>query len=432
MLGALNAEHAELQRVPLMTRLRAAKRRAALVIALADIAGIWSLDAVTGALSALADTALSAALRHLLTQAAAAGQIALAHPDAPETECGVIILGMGKLGAHELNYSSDIDLIILFEPGQDPLSRPRQRAGADARFARDLVKLLEERTAEGYVFRTDLRLRPDPRLDARPPSRSPRPRAITAASARTGSGAAMIKARPVAGDLAAGRAFLAALRPFLWRKHLDFAAIRDIHSIKRQIDARHGGSPTDIAGHNVKLGHGGIREIEFFAQTQQLIWGGRLPALRSPATIDTLYGLVEAGRIERNVADDLAEAYGLLRQVEHRLQMIDDSQTHSLPTEPEALRRLAVFLGYADEASFAHALTTALTTVQRHFRELFRDAPALSDEGNLVFTGKESDPETLATLKHLGFKDPVRVDDTIRGWHHGRIRATRSAGRASC
>jgi [glutamine synthetase] adenylyltransferase / [glutamine synthetase]-adenylyl-L-tyrosine phosphorylase len=426
LLGALNAEHAILHRATLMSRLRVTKRRAALIVALADIGGLWPLDRVTGALSALADASLSAVLRHLLAQAAASGQIELACPEDPERESGVIVLGMGKLGAHELNYSSDIDLIILFDPDKIRYLGRDDVQGLMARLARDLVKLMEERTPDGYVFRTDLRLRPDPA--STPPAVS-----VAAAEGYYGSlgqnweRAAMIKARPVAGDIAAGRAFLAALTPFLWRKHLDFAAIRDIHSIKRQIDARHGSSPAGIAGHNVKLGHGGIREIEFFAQTQQLIWGGRLPALRSAATVETLYGLVAAGRIERRVADDLARAYRYLRQVEHRLQMIDDSQTHSLPAEPEALRRLAVFLGYADTAAFAAALTAQLGTVQRHFRELFRDAPALSDEGNLVFTGKDRDPETLATLTRMGFKDPARVDDSIRGWHHGRMRATRSA-----
>jgi glutamate-ammonia-ligase adenylyltransferase len=294
-----------------------------------------------------------------------------------------------------------------------------------ARLTRDLVKLLEERTADGYVFRTDLRLRPDP---------ASTPPAVSVEAAETYYGslgqnwerAALIKARPVAGDLAAGREFLASLRPFLWRKHLDFAAIRDIHSIKRQIDARHGGSPANIAGHNVKLGHGGIREIEFFVQTQQLIWGGRLPELRSSATVETLYGLVASGRIERRTADELAAAYRLLRRIEHRLQMIDDSQTHSLPTEPEALRRLAVFLEYPDTDALARELSAALTTVQGHFRELFRDVPTLSDHGNLVFTGKDSDPDTLQTLARLGFKDPARIDATLRGWHHGRLRATRS------
>ncbi|MGB8841190.1 MAG: bifunctional [glutamine synthetase] adenylyltransferase/[glutamine synthetase]-adenylyl-L-tyrosine phosphorylase, partial [Aliidongia sp.] len=398
----------------------------ALIVALADIGGIWPLDRVTAALSALADGTLSVALRHLLSQAAAAGQIVLHCPEAPETECGVIVLGMGKLGAHELNYSSDIDLIILFDPEKIRYVGRDSVQTLMARLARDLVRVMEERTADGYVFRTDLRLRPDPA--STPPAVS-----VAAAESYYGSvgqnweRAALIKARPVAGDLAAGRTFLAALTPFLWRKHLDFAAIRDIHSIKRQIDARHGGSAASIAGHNIKLGHGGIREIEFFAQTQQLIWGGRSPALRSAATVETLRALLAAGRIEAEVAEDLIRAYGMLRRIEHHLQMIEDNQTHSIPTEPGALRRLAVFLGYADTALFAQALGAELTIVQRHFGELFRDSPSLTAEGNLVFTGKDSDPETLATLGRMGFKDPARIDDAIRGWHHGRIRATRSA-----
>jgi glutamate-ammonia-ligase adenylyltransferase len=426
VIGGLNAEHADTPRTALMARLRTAKRRAALIIAMADIGGIWSLEQVTDALSMLADAALSATLRHLLANAASNGHLVLAHPDSPERDSGVIILGMGKLGAHELNYSSDIDLIILFDTDKIHYVGRDSVQSLMARLARDLVKIMEERTTDGYVFRTDLRLRPDPA--STPPAVS-----VAAAESYYGSvgqnweRAALIKARPVAGDIPAGQAFLKALTPFLWRKHLDFAAIRDIHSIKRQIDVRHGGSPTSIAGHNVKLGHGGIREIEFFAQTQQLIWGGRLPNLRSRPTIETLNGLVAAGRIERRVADELTRAYRFLRQVEHRLQMVDDSQTHTLPDAPPALERLAIFLGYPDTPSFATALMAELATVQRHFRELFRDAPALSDDGNLVFTGKESDPETLATLKRLGFKEPARVAEAVRGWHHGRIRATRSS-----
>jgi|HubBroStandDraft_1064217.scaffolds.fasta_scaffold00005_95 glutamate-ammonia-ligase adenylyltransferase len=426
LFQALNAEYTRLDRAGLMSRLRVTKRRAALIVALADIGGVWPLDRVTSRLSALADAALSAVLRHLLVQASQSGQIVLAHPDQPETESGVIVLGMGKLGAHELNYSSDIDLILLFDPDRIRYCGRDSIQALMARLARDLVRFMEERTADGYVFRTDLRLRPDPRST---------PLAVSVEAAETYYGslgqnwerAALIKARPVAGDLEAGRRFLRALTPFLWRKHLDFAAIRDIHSIKRQIDARHGGSLAGIAGHNVKLGHGGIREIELFAQTQQLIWGGRLPALRSAATIETLYGLVRAGRIERRTADELAHSYRLLRRVEHRLQMLDDSQTHTLPGDREGLRRLAIFLGYEGEEAFTRALSAALACVQRHFRELFRDAPALSAGGNLVFTGKDRDPETLATLAAMGFKDPARVDDAIRGWHHGRLRATRSA-----
>jgi [glutamine synthetase] adenylyltransferase / [glutamine synthetase]-adenylyl-L-tyrosine phosphorylase len=422
-LAALTGHEA---RSDIMARLRIAKRRAALIIALADIAELWPLARITGALSALADAALGAAWRHLLVGAAKLGQLVLPYPDEPERDCGVIVLGMGKLGAFELNYSSDIDLIILFDAERMEYRGRDDIQSLMARLARDLVKLLEERTTDGYVFRTDLRLRPDPA--STPPAVS-----IAAAEGYYGSlgqnweRAAMIKARPVAGDIPAGQAFLKALGPFIWRKHLDFAAIRDIHSIKRQIDARHGAPAAGLAGHNIKLGHGGIREIEFFAQTQQLIWGGREPALRCPGTIETLEGLVAAGRLADPIADDLAHAYAVLRRVEHRLQMIEDAQTHTLPADARGLDRLAIFLGFADAASFAADLGRELSVVRRHFAELFRGAPTLSAEGNLVFTGKEIDPDTLATLRHMGFRSPEPVAEAIRGWHHGRIRATRSS-----
>ena len=406
-------------------RLRVAKRHAALIIAMADLADLWSLEQVTDALSEFAEATLQIALDHLVAAAVAAGQLAPSGDGPKGDRAGIVILGMGKLGAHELNYSSDIDLMILFDADRLRYVGRDTSQSFMARLARDLVRLMEERTADGYVFRTDLRLRPDP---------ASTPPAVSIAAAETYYGsmgqnwerAAMIKARPVAGDLAAGRDFLASLIPFIWRKHLDFAAIQDIHSIKRQIDARHGGSLAHLAGHNIKLGRGGIREIEFFVQTQQLIWGGRIPALRTSGTIETLAGLAKAGRIDEAVARDLAAAYTALRRIEHRLQMIDDSQTHSLPADIDGMRRLALFSGYPDTAGLEAALHAELRRVQRHYAELFRDAPSLSGPGSLVFTGRDDDPETLITLHRLGFADPARVSETIRGWHHGRLRATRS------
>jgi len=424
LLDALNREDQGQSRSQIMARLRIAKRRAALLIGLSDIAGIWPLSQVTAALSRLADISLSLALSYLLREAVARGDLSLGGTAALDR--GVIILGMGKLGAQELNYSSDIDLIILFDPDLLSYGGRDSVQAMMARLTRDLVRLMEERTADGYVFRTDLRLRPDP---------ASTPLAVSVGAAEsyyTSVGqnwerAALIKARPAAGDIAAGTDFLTRLAPFIWRKHLDFAAIRDIHSIKRQIDARQGDPTASLGGYNVKLGHGGIREIEFFAQTQQLIWGGRLPQLRQRGTIETLQSLALTGRIEASVADDLSEAYGFLRQVEHRLQMIDDNQTHSLPVDPAGFARVAIFLGYDDADEFSGALRLHIDRVQHHFRALFPDAPSLAYDGNLVFTGKESDPETLATLKRLGFQDPERLAQAIRGWHHGRIRATRSA-----
>lgn len=409
----------------LMARLRIARRHAALVIAMADLAGLWPLEVVTAALSRVAERALSAGLSHLLHAAAAAGQISLAHPEDPERDSGIIVLGMGKLGASELNYSSDIDLIVFYERELIRAADPDAIGPLMARLTRDLTGIIEERTAEGYVFRTDLRLRPDP--GSTPLAVSLEAAEVYYASlGQNWERAAMIKARPVAGDIAAGERFMKMIGPFIWRKHLDFAAIQDILSIKRQINARHGGSIETIAGHNVKLGHGGIREIEFFAQTQQLIWGGRLPALRGNGTVDTLNALVAAGRIDAPVAAELVDCYNFLRQVEHRLQMIEDRQTHSLPTQPQALEHFAAFMGFATLPAFETRLRAVLATVQRHFQFLSPTAPQLSAGGNLVFTGKEDDPETLETLRQLGFEDPSKVAGIVRGWHHGRIRATRS------
>jgi glutamate-ammonia-ligase adenylyltransferase len=293
------------------------------------------------------------------------------------------------------------------------------------RLVRSLVKVLDERTAEGYVLRTDFRLRPDPAAT---------PLAISTDAAelyyeslgQNWERAAMIKARPVAGDREAGAQFLRRLTPYVWRKHLDFAAIQDIHSIKRQINAHRGGGTVALAGHNIKVGRGGIREVEFFAQTQQLIWGGRDPNLRSAATCPALSALAAAGRVTDSAASDMIEDYHTLRRVEHRLQMIADQQTHSLPEDPEALRALAVFLGHADVGAFGTAILAALRRIERHYAQLFEEAPTLSGPGNLVFTGTDDDPATLQTLTQLGYSDARKAAATVRGWHHGRYRAMRS------
>jgi len=409
----------------LMQALRIAKRQVALIVAAADIAGWWPLERVTGALSRFADMALAGAARHLLAAAQRRGEIAAADPAIPEHGSGFIVLGMGKLGARELNYSSDVDLIVLYDAAKAHYSGRNDIGRFFARLAQELVRLIQQRTADGYVFRGDLRLRPDP--GSTPPALS-----VAAALAYyEGAGqnwerAALIKARPVAGDIAAGAGFLAELRPFLWRKHLDFAAIRDIHSIKRQIDAHGGGSRIAVAGHNVKLGRGGIREIEFFAQTQQLIWGGRFPALRAPGTCEALEALALAGRIAAETATELQAAYRFLRRVEHRLQMVDDAQTHTLPADAAGLARFAAFMGFPSVQAFSAELRRHLGTVESRYAALFEEAPSLAAPGNLVFTGAEDDPDTLKTLAGLGFADPAAVAALIRGWHHGRHRSTRS------
>ena len=410
--------------------LRAAKRQLALTVALADIADVWCLDAVTGSLSDFAEAAVGCAVSFLLSEVARRGVITLPQPHTPQTGSGYIVIGMGKLGARELNYSSDIDLIVLYDTERVRTDAPDRLQTAFVRLTRQLVGIIDARTADGYVFRTDLRLRPDP---------SSTPVAVSVLAAETyyetlgqnWERAAMIKARPVAGDIEAGTQFLSNLRPYVWRRNLDFAAIRDVHSIKRQINAHYGGKAIAVAGHNIKLGRGGIREIEFFAQTQQLIWGGKVFELRATRTVDALRALSEHGQISPEVSAELVEAYRFLRRVEHRLQMIDDEQTHTLPEHPAGLAALAVFLGYPDRRTFETELVDRLRTVETHYAHLFEDAPALSlpnlPGGNLVFTGADPDPETFKTLTALGFHAPQTVDTAVRAWHHGRYRATRSA-----
>ena len=409
----------------LMRRLRVAKRRVALVAAVAELVGAWSLDQQTAALSRFADGALGAALRHLLRQAVTGGSIGLASIDEPERDSGLIVLGVGKLGGYELNYSSDIDLILLYDPTRARISTRDGIQSLFVRMARDLGRILDERTSDGYVFRTDLRLRPDP-------GSTPLTLSVAAALAyyesvgQNWERAALIKARTVAGDRVAGQHFLREIEPFIWRKSLDFAAIQDIHSIKRQINAYRGGGRIAVEGHDIKTGRGGIREIEFFAQTQQLIWGGRLRELRTGSTCEALRRLASTGRIYPATAAELIDNYRFLRRLEHRLQMVEDTQTHMLPPDRAGIARIGVFLGYPQTDAFVADLLRHLSSVERHYAELFEQAPSLSGPGNLVFTGVEDDAETLRTLSWLGFAEPATVAALVRSWHHGRLRATRS------
>ena len=406
------------------TALRRLKRQVALAVAAADIAGVWPLERITGALSTFASGALDALVDAILLQLGRNNQLAInGDPDA----AAFTALGMGKLGAGELNYSSDIDLILLYDRDAPALAENEQVPQQFVRAARLLVQLLSETSADGYIFRTDLRLRPDP-------GSTPLAMSVQAAElyyesvGQNWERAAMIKAHPIAGNRSVGAAFLAELRPYIWRRHLDFAAIHDIHSIKRQIDAHRGVGAVGVPGHNVKLGRGGIREIEFFAQTQQLIFGGRNPALRLRGTCETLRALADAGHVTADAAEDLVEAYGFLRRIEHRLQMVDDRQTHSLPTDDAGLTAIATFLGFADRAIFEKELLARLRCVESHYARLFEEAPSLAGPGgNLVFTGTEDDPGTLETLRALGFRDPSAAAGIVRRWHHGRYRSTRSA-----
>ncbi|HUB85739.1 MAG TPA: bifunctional [glutamine synthetase] adenylyltransferase/[glutamine synthetase]-adenylyl-L-tyrosine phosphorylase [Rhizomicrobium sp.] len=410
-----------------MAILRRAKRRAALAIAFADIAGAWNLKQVTRALSGFADVCVSSALRFLLINAARQADMDASDPAKLEAETGLVILAMGKYGAFELNYSSDIDLVVFYDPRRFPFRKKGDPRAAAVDIVKGLVRLLSEVTGDGYVFRVDLRLRPDAGATQVAIS-TDAAEAYYEGMGQNWERAAMIKARACAGDMEASAAFLKSLSPFVWRRSLDYAAIEDIHSIKRQIHSHGKHGDVAVAGHNIKLGRGGIREIEFFAQTQQLILGGRNPLLRSPVTLEAIEALRQAGLVSGTTTSDLSAAYVFLRTLEHRLQMIEDQQTHVMPKSAEEIAHIACFMGFADSAALSAVLLHHLNTVQGHYLRLFeRAAPLAANEGSLVFTGVEDDPETIQTLANMGFQNPGHVAQAIRGWHHGRIRATRSA-----
>lgn len=411
----------------LMTSLRVLKREAHVLIALCDLAGIFDTQATTGWLTDLAEACTGAAVHFLLLDADSGGKIKLPDRNHPDKNSGWIVLGMGKFGARELNYSSDIDLIVFIDETRPAIGDPYECVETFSRLTRRLVRILQDRTGDGYVFRVDLRLRPDP---------GSTPLAIPVGAALhyyEGRGqnwerAAMIKARPVAGDRESGKQVLGELSPYVWRKYLDYAAIADVHSIKRQIHAHKGHGDIAVRGHNVKLGRGGIREIEFFVQTQQLIAGGRFPELRGNQTVPMLARLAERGWITDKARDALAKEYYFLRDVEHRIQMIADEQTHILPEDDEGFARVAHMMGYTDPAVFADAFLDALRVVEKHYAALFEQAPELgSSSGNLVFTGDVDDPGTLETLAAMGYERPSDICRVIRTWHFGRYRATQSA-----
>ncbi len=408
-----------------MQLLRRMKSEAALLIALCDIGGVWPVMQVTAALTDLAVASVQSVLRFLLRQEAARGRLAPPDPDQPEDSSGLIVLAMGKMGAGELNYSSDIDLIVFFDPAAPTLAPDIEPQPFFVRVTQGLSRLLQQRTGDGYVFRVDLRLRPDP---------SSTPVAISTAAAlhyyeregRTWERAAMIKARACAGDAGAGEALIAEIAPFVWRKHLDFAALADVHDMKRQMQTFRGQSEIAVEGHNVKIGRGGIREIEFFAQTQQLIAGGRHPELRVRPTLEALNVLASNNWITFEARDELTAAYEFLRRVEHRLQMVADEQTHTLPDDVAAVERFAGFFGYDSREAFARDLLGHLNVVQGHYGKLFEGDPTGTAKLPAAdYSAGPDDPRLLEHLATLGFKQPVMVAQTVRQWMVGDYRVFR-------
>lgn len=423
VVSAANGASSE---VELMRTLRLAKQEVALLVALADLGGVWTTENVMQAMTASADVFVASALNFALRGSQASGKLSLSDPAVPDRNCGIVILALGKHGAGELNYSSDTDLIALFDPASPAIAGIDEPAMLFVGIVRRLVKILQERTSDGYVLRVDLRLRPDPGSTAIAIS-LPAAFFYYESFGQNWERAAMIKARPIAGDRRLGEAFLSQLTPFIWRRYFDYAAIADIHAMKRQIHAVRGHAEIAVAGHDLKLGRGGIREIEFFVQTQQLIFGGKRPRLRGIQTVPMLAELEREGLVSMEARRDLESAYLFLRETEHRLQMIGDEQTQRLPAEDGELRRFAEFCGYSDIAPFATELCHHLARVADHYAHLFETSPQLSTTtGSLVFTGVTDDPETLETLARLGFNRPALVAETVRGWHFGRRAAVRS------
>jgi glutamate-ammonia-ligase adenylyltransferase len=385
--------------------LRQRRHGLALAVALGDLTAELPLEEVTAQLSDFADSAIDRAVRQAIEERV------------PGADCtGFAVIAMGKLGSGELNYSSDVDLLFLFDPLR-LARRDRDDPGESAvRVGRRIIELLQRRTSDGYVARVDLRLRPSPEVT---PITLPVDAAIShyESSAVPWERAAFIRARACAGDKQLGQRFLEAIGPFVWRRSLDFGVIDDV----RQISARirdHFAQGAEIGpGYDLKRGRGGIREIEFFVQIQQMIHGGRDPSVRQPATLDAIAALVAAGRMDQQTASTLGEAYRLLRTIEHRVQMVEDAQTHMLPAAPEALDNVAQLHGLRSGAELLGFLKPHVGAAGSLFDSLAPEAE----------TGLSNDPDLLLDeLESLGFSDRELAARHVSAWRSGKARSLRS------
>ncbi|MCL6699393.1 bifunctional [glutamine synthetase] adenylyltransferase/[glutamine synthetase]-adenylyl-L-tyrosine phosphorylase [Sphingomonas sp. NSE70-1] len=386
-------------------QLRRQRHALALAVALADISNEKPLEWVTATLSDFADKAMDEALRAAMLERV---------PD--EEPRGLAVLALGKLGSGELNYSSDVDLVLLFDPATLP-RRPRDEPGeAAVRYGRRFIELMQQRTPDGYVARVDLRLRPSPEVT---PIVLPAGAAISyyESSALPWERAAFIRARAAAGDLDLGGSFLQEIRPFIWRRALDFGAIQEIRDISLRIRDHYAQGQQFGPGYDLKRGRGGIREAEFFTQVQQLVHGGREPELRAPATLDALAALARTGRLEAEVAQAIGDAYRMLRTAEHRIQMIDDRQEHRLPADSEALEAVARLHGSESAAAFLEILAPQVEAVGVQFDAL------VSDRDERL----SNDPDILRSeLTSMGFEEVEEAFRRVADWRSGRARSLRS------
>ncbi len=404
----------------LCQKLRQTKQQIHLLAALCDLAGVWGWAEVTKALSEFTDIAMDVLIQCVAQDMGIEGNERGPVP-------GLFILALGKYGGRELNYSSDIDLIVFYDPDHIKLPNPDKAERILVRFVKKLMRGFDDITADGYVFRTDLRLRPDPRANAVAVSTLTAERYYETLG-QNWERAAMIKARYCGGDEACAQYFIDnVLRPFIWRRSLDYAAIADIHSIKRQIQGNAVVEDLQAAGHDIKLGIGGIREIEFYAQVQQLILGGRNKNLRAPRTIDALVQLGEGDYAKKETITRMINDYAALRDLEHRVQMYADEQTHIWPVDVERRQHLTHLSGYKEVSTLEKEMTSIFTRVHKTYTRLFPGEEDLSSaKGSLVFTGVEAEQPTLSTLEAYGFLRGPMVWKCMANWLGGRIRATRS------
>ncbi len=380
-------------------RLRELRRRVFCQLAVRDLAGLADLAEVTETMTALAELAVRTALE-------VCERALVERHGQPRSRSGqrqqLIVIGMGKLGGGELNVSSDIDLIFVYpEDGDTDGAAPISNFEFFNRLGRRLVDALARPTAQGRVFRVDMRLRPNG--DSGPLACSlDMLEHYFVTQGREWERYAWIKARPITGDPAGQIGALA--RPFVFRKYLDFGALhamRELHAqIRREVSRR------ELTDH-IKLGPGGIREIEFIAQVFQLIRGGRDRALQARPTLEVLDCLRARGILSPGAASELAAAYRFLRRLEHRLQYVEDAQTHSLPGEPADRALIAAAMGFADYAALAAELDDHRATVSRHFEAVFADPGAGGHALAELWAAAADDEATAERVRSLGYREPA-------------------------
>ncbi len=423
LLNQLARADPSMSRAELMRFLRLNRNRVALIAAVYDCFGIWDVMRCARLLSDLADHAVRLTVSHLLAQSAALGDLAAAE----EGRWGYFVLAMGKQGARELNYSSDIDLIAIYDPERVRYQGEKTARDHFSRLTHAMVSVLESRNADGYVFRTDLRLRPDA---------ASTPATITADFAldyyrergRTWERAAFIKARPVAGDLEAGTQFLERMKPFVWDQALDFRSVEDIRSMSEQIHDFHGHGEVKLAGQNVKLGRGGIREIEFFVHMHQLAYGGRNRRLRDAGVASMLDVLEREYYLMPNEAETLKADYALLRRVEHRLQMVNDNQTQTLPESDDGLEHLAAFMKLASKEELGTVLGEVFSRVHALYRARFNVPERQRRIAEAILAGGHGISDAVSAMAAAGFAGPEPGVNILRGWLAGRHPSTAADG----